>query len=342
MPSPGKHTPSAQQSSPPETQAEASPWAGLRSRFLESLDTAEQLRIFDLSTQTSPKLDRWAARYPPIRRIRVEPLSLSVAAAASFCDADALVATASLSLWVFALDDVFDEEQLSRADLTLRAERYKAIAHYRESPPPGDSLAAALADVRDVLARYPLFESLGARWADALGGTIDGMIREDHWRLGYRRDRTASLPSYEEYVETGLYSVGGPPYVWAAIITSDDPSTPEHVDHLRTMERITSTCIRLANDLQTYWKEVGEGKINALVILEQGLQKAGLSAEEAHRQAEGRVRADIAGGLNRLEELQSRASTQTGRPEAATADIARFVCDFYTHHDYHTFAAQGS
>ena len=36
------------------------------------------------------------------------------------------------------------------------------------------------------------------------------------------------------------------------------------------MEEIASTCIRLANDLQSYQKEVDEGKINALVILSRG------------------------------------------------------------------------
>ena len=33
----------------------------------------------------------------------------------------------------------------------------------------------------------------------------------------------------------------------------------------------------------------------------------------------------------------SMASTRTRRPESSVADIARFVCDFYQEHDYHTF-----
>jgi len=43
-----------------------------------------------------------------------------------------------------------------------------------------------------------------------------------------------------------------------------------------------------------------------------------------------------------LAELRKAAVTQTGRPEAAIDNIARFVCDFYTHHDYHTFLAQAA
>jgi hypothetical protein len=329
---------------PQTTAANDSPWGGLRSQYLASLDPAEQVRIFDLSARTSQTLHRWAARYPLIRRVRVWPLSLSVAAGAPFTSVEALISTARLSLWVFTLDDLFDEERVPQVELTKRAERYRALAH-REIPcPTGDSLATALCELRDDLASYPLFESLGLEWANALCGTIDGMMHEYKWRLAYRKgtDARATLPSYEEYVATGRYSIGGPPHMWAALITSDDPSTPAHLDHLAAMEKLASTCIRLANDLQSYQKEVDEGKINALVILSRELRTQGVSQEDAYAQAEARVHADIVAGLNQLAELRKASVTQTGKPEAAIDNIARFVCDFYTHHDYHTFLAQAA
>jgi len=326
------------------TAAKDSPWGGLQSRFLASLDPAEQVRIFDLSARTSQTLHRWAARYPLIRRVRVWPLSLSVAAGAPFTPVEALISTARLSLWVFTLDDLFDEERVPQGELMKRAERYRALAHGEIACPNGDSLARALCDVRDDLATYPLFGPLGTDWANSLGGTIDGMIREYHWRLAYRKgaDENATLPTYDEYVATGRYSIGGPPHIWAALITSDDASTPAHLDHLRAMEELASTCIRLANDLQSYQKEIQEGKINALVILSRELRARGVSEAAAYAQAEARVRADIESGLTQLTRLRDAAVTQTGRPEAAIDNIARFVCDFYTHHDYHTFLAQAA
>jgi hypothetical protein len=108
------------------------------------------------------------------------------------------------------------------------------------------------------------------------------------------------------------------------------------------MEELASTCIRLANDLQSYQKEIDEGKINALVILSRELRAQGVSQEDAYAQAEARVRADIEAGLEQLTRLRDNAVTTTGRPEAAIDNIARFVCDFYTHHDYHTFLAQAA
>ena len=155
-------------------------------------------------------------------------------------------------------------------------------------------------------------------------------------------DENATLPSYAEYVATGRYSIGGPPHIWAALITSDDASTPKHLDHLRGMEELASTGIRLANDLQSYQKEIQEGKINALVILSRALRARGASQTAAYTQAEAHVRADIEAGLDRLTRLRDSAVTATARPEAAIDNIARFVCDFYTHHDYHTFLAQAA
>ena len=326
------------------TGSNDSPWGGLRSRFLASLDPAEQVRIFDLSARSSQKLHRWAARYPLIRRVRVWPLSLSVAAGAPFTSVEALISTARLSLWVFTLDDLFDEERVPQGELMKRAQRYTALAHREMACPTGDSLATALCELRDDLATYSLFGPLGSGWANALCGTIDGMMREYQWRLAYRKgtDEQATLPTYEEYVATGRYSIGGPPHMWAALITCDDPSTPAHLAHLSAMEQIASTCIRLANDLQSYQKEVDEGKINALVILSRELRARGMSQQAAYRAAEARVHADIVAGLEQLAALRESAVTQSGRPEAAIDNIARFVCDFYTHHDYHTFLAQAA
>jgi hypothetical protein len=343
MPLSQKRDRGARELDAPSTAAKDSPWGGLQSRFLASLDPAEQVRIFDLSARTAQNLHRWAARYPLIRRVRVWPLSLSVAAGAPFSSVEALISTARLSLWVFTLDDLFDEERVPQGELTKRAQRYRALAHREISPPSGDSLATALCELRDDLATYSLFESLGREWADSLIGTIDGMMREYHWRIAYMgADVSATLPSYEEYVATGRYSIGGPPHIYGALITADDPSTPAHMDHLRKMEEIASTCIRLSNDLQSYQKEITEGKINALVILSRELRARGVSEEDAYRQAEARVQADILAGLDQLTALRDHSVTQTGRPEAAIDNIARFVCDFYTHHDYHTFLAQAA
>jgi hypothetical protein len=317
---------------------DASLWGALHSRFLEGLSQEEQLRIFDLTVRTATPLYQWAGKYPLIRRVRVWPLALSVAAAARFAPVEALVSTARLSLWVFTLDDLFDEEHVPEHELMRRADRYRSIAFGEPVAPARDSLATALREIRDDLATYPLFSELGTQWADALAGTIDGMIAEYRWRQRFSADPT-SLPSYDEYLASGLYSIGGPPHVWAAVITSNDTSTPAHVNHLRKMEKIACTCIRLANDLQSYKKELEEGNINSIVVLSQPLIAQGVKNDRAYELAAEQVRAAIQTGIKALDALQADQQTETGHPEGDIADIARFVCDFYSQYDYHTFEA---
>ncbi|MGI9147544.1 MAG: terpene synthase family protein [Chloroflexota bacterium] len=322
--------------------AVSSPWAKLHSRFMASLDPAEQSHIYALSVETAAALQAWAGGYPVVRAARILPLSLSVAASAPFSSVEALISTARLSLWVFTLDDLFDEQCAPEHTLRQQAQIFRGLAYQHVTCPPGDHLGPALRDVRDDLASYPLFQSLGDEWAAAVCGTIDAMLREYDWRATHRdaAGHWTSLPSYDEYLAVGRYSIGGPPHIWAAMITADDPSTPDHLDHLRSMEQVASTCIRLANDLQSYHKELLEGNVNALVIVSRDLVQQGVAHEAALEQAEEHVRADIAAGLERLWLLRKAAVTRTGHPEAAIDNIARFVCDFYAHHDYHTFLSQ--
>ena len=84
--------------------------------FLTSLGPADRARILDLAARAAERLERWAAHYPVIRAVRIRPLALSVAAAAPFSSVEALVSTARLSLWVFTVDDLFDEGGVSGAE----------------------------------------------------------------------------------------------------------------------------------------------------------------------------------------------------------------------------------
>lgn len=317
---------------------QAPPWSKLNSHFLQSLGPVAKAHIFELSTQIAAELTTWSAQYPLMRPVRILPLSLSIAASAPFADVRTLSAVARVNLWVFALDDLFDEENLPELELLRQAEIFHCICHGQPASPDTGSLAAALTAIRADLAAYPLFEPLQAEWTGAMCGTLDEMIREARWRQQYRREGTAMLPSYEAYLDCGRYSIGGPPHIWSTIIGIDDPSTINYLPELRQMERISSLCIRLANDLQSYEKELVEGKINSLLILSHRFQQQGVEEAGALRQAEMTVRADIARGLTQLTRLQSAATTDSGKPEAAMADIARFACEFYTRHDFHTFA----
>ncbi len=313
---------------------------GLKSTFLSALNTTEKLRIFDLTTRASRELHRWAAKYPLIRRVRVWPLSLSVAAAAPFVQASNLVSMARMNLWVFTIDDLFDEEIVPFAELKRRVTRYHDILAGASYDPKRDrdTLVLALQDIRDDLATYPLFQALQNEWADAISGTLNAMLREYEWRSFDREgDRAAQLPSYEAYCSYGLYSIGGPPHIWTTLIAIGDASLLAQLPRIKELERTASLCIRLANDLQSHSRELKEGKINSIVIRQREAMQQGYPADTALNMAHRAVQEHIQRLLNHCTLLRQQGRTATGQPEQAISDIARFVCDFYKHHDYHNF-----
>ncbi len=305
---------------------------------LSGLRAATRRHIAATAPDLARALDAWARRYPLIRRQRVTPLALTVAAGAPFCDPAALLATARTSLWIFTLDDVFDEQIWPRPLLEERLGGYRAICHGAAVPAASDELAAALREVRQGLAEYPLFAALAAGWAAGMAATFDGMAGEDRWRQTYAAAGPTALPTLDEYLRGGRYSIGSPAHIWSAWITVDDPTTPACLAHLQAMEAEASLAIRLANDLRSRAKEATEGKVNSLVILYHQQRAAGAAPEEAEDAAVAGVRQRIRQALDHLDRLLARPATHSGRPEAICANIAHFVTDFYESHDFHTFA----
>jgi hypothetical protein len=294
-------------------------------------------RLEAKAQRVADELCVWASSYPSIRPVRSLPLALSVTAACPDESEDALCAVARVSLWVFALDDLFDEGNLSLGELLVRAARYRAIAYGDVDRNTADPLADALADVTYGLGGFSLFAALHDEWSSALCRTIDAMLREEHWRIRYRERGARALPSFRNYVENGLNSIGGPPHVWSAIVATGDWSSRQHLEYLRQMERSASICVRLANDLRSYEKEIAEQKFNSIVIISQGMGLRDFTRTEAVDAARSWVQTSLQRELSRLADFRMHARTVSGRPEARTADIAAYVCDFYRQHDYHTF-----
>lgn len=320
-------------SGPPPT-----PWDLVRrTPYLAGLPTATRERVRELADRVAPGLCAWAQAQPGVRPERIRPLALTLAAATPFSGLEALASTAQLNLWIFALDDVFDERGLSVPELRRQGDRYAAIARGAACRDGDDDLATILAGVRADLARYPLFEALGDTWADAVAAMIRDMTREAGWQRDRHAGASGRLPSYEQYLAGGRSSVGAPTHIWTALITIGDPSTPAHLPALRRLIDPAAMVVRLANDLRSAAKEAGEGKVNSLIILAAEARARGLPPAEALSWAKTRIRADIAEQLGRLSELERLPGTATGGPEASIVNIARFVSEFYDQFDFHTF-----
>ena len=245
--------------------------SSLKSPSFDALDDRARAAVLSLAASATEALGAWASRHPCIRAVRAKSVALTFAASAPFCGSEAVVSTARVSLWIFAIDDLFDEEEASFEALVSRAETYRRMIRGDESTVPADDpVGSCLAEIIADLSSYPLFRALRGAWAHALIGTIDAMIRECQWRREYRASKRTRLPSYDDYIANGLYSVGGPPHFMTWIVTIGDASSVEKLPFLQRLAEIASTCIRLANDLQTYEREIAEGNVNSILIFQGG------------------------------------------------------------------------
>ncbi len=311
------------------------PGNGFQNPYLAERPADVQANIFDLSEEIKVGLEAWAAEHPVIRPVRIRPLALTMAVCAPHYPAEALAAVGMLNLWVFALDDHFDEGLFPAEEYPSRVQHYCGVAHNQVFPNPDDPLGVALFDLIGKLNAYGRFAEFRYLWADALCGTMEGMLQEFNWQLNYQKRGAAALPALQTYLKFGRYSVGGPPHIWATILVGQDPTLQNYLAELLHMEEIASTCIRLANDLQSAEKEQAEGNINSLLILSHD------ASQKNRRQMQGSpeeaVRKMMKAGLAELRDLVETPVTRSGDPEKSIYHVARFVCDFYGAYDFHTF-----
>jgi hypothetical protein len=299
----------------------------LRSPFIEGKDAREQARIFAVAKEVGTIVGPWASQYSMLRTIRVQPLSLMLSASgASALSSPALALTAFQTLWIFAIDDLIDEQWVTSDELEKKLELYKKIAIFQKPDTDNDDLAVVLQDVIDRLSSYPLFESLRRHWSAALIGTIDGMLKEHHWRGEYQRN--ATLPSYRNYIEAGAYSIGGPPHFLASLVTIGDISCIDQYQSLLDLAISASVAIRLSNDLRSHAKEIEEGNINS-VLIEQMDSKT--TVDEACTSIKKKIHAEI----DHCRGLAAKQRTVSGAFERLVVDTALFSCEFYDSHDFH-------
>lgn len=334
----------------------------LQSKFLNGLSKEDRDRVFARSSRLSKRLREWVAAHPDlkVRDSRVPQLSLTLAAATVRLDgldeeelSRRLLPAACLSMWLFAVDDRFDEF-IEPADVLLsKLDRYLVLLHEAEEGVGGeeDPLLAALRDIRDQLkgdggSPRPCFEGLRARLFQSLQNVREGMRHEHEWSAGRHVLRASSLPSFDEYLEkAGRHSIGVLPVYLCILITLGDDSLGPHVDRLLEKGDQAAICVRLANDLRSYEREIAEGKLNAIGLRQRELLEqrqgelprgdAAVIQKQALEDARAAVKDRQAEVLKTFVAPGRRESSRVGQLECYLDDLVAFACDFYSHHDYH-------
>lgn len=311
--------------------------ANMRSEFLDSRPLAERNKIFELTEQVTRRLTQSPYK-SQIRTHRIIPIAFVVSGVAPFCDVESLTVVVEFGLFLFSLDDIIDENLMDKKDLFTCIHNYRDIIHGNLLKKKShDELANFLNDIFKNLSQHKIFMRLRPEWTYSLSKIIDSMLKEYHWKLRFKEKGPETLPSYSDYIETSRYSVGVPAYIFTMLDIIDDESILENLSYLHKMENLSSTIVRLANDLKSAEKETKEKKINSLTILSFHLQKKGLPAESTLSKAKEIVEHDIAQRLDELRLLQLNKHTKSGLAEKIITDFAVFICEFYKNYDFHTF-----
>ena len=315
--------------------------------FFDTLSAKVKQRLTETTEALVEMLTEWTPQYSVIRPTRIPMAALSTALA--FATAAPRLPPANylplskMTLWIFGVDDVTDERLVTLADIQCKAQKWYSIAKHglssREAIADGDELTAILVEIRQELSKSPLFEPLRKQWASSLRDVLEGILREYQYGLDYTADRASVLPSLDEYVHYGRCSIGVPLWGLTVLIILGDPSARENFKSASEAIRYAGAAIRLYNDLKSFDREIQEGNINSIVIID-----AGLRAQKDRRATEAGVLSEAKQYVLRLaDSYAQKCYNLTGRLQAgsrqfqeAVARTVAFHAYFYHEHDYHS------
>jgi hypothetical protein len=233
---------------------------------LNSLEHDEQERIRQRATSLSGRLEEWAQRYDVLRTSRIPMAALTTATVlphASLADA---TTAAQMILWIFGMDDQFDERLIPLKEIPSTIDCWCAIAG-GDPAAARDLLGEILVELQGRLAQSDAFELFREYWISHLRRLGETMAQEYEYGLAYRARGSESLPALDEYVRSGMYSIGLPFWMSAALILLRDPAVPAHFELVDQAIMHAGVAIRLYNDLRTFEKEVCEGGVNSIMIV---------------------------------------------------------------------------
>jgi hypothetical protein len=296
------------------------------------LSQTEQRKIQEDAKDLAALLSIWITCHPIIRARRIPPVALLVATVLPNLPLQLSLLVGKIILFIFTVDDVADERLLSYADFTVSSKVWEEIARNGNTAPlpekDGD-LSLILIEIRGELAEFPLFSALSDLWANRFRLLTDAMAREYEYGLRYQVGGKAVLPGFDEYIENGIHSVGFPFWGTSVLILLSDPQTLNNLETLNEIILCTGAAIRLYNDVRTYEKEVREGNINAVTLMEHALvtEQRELSPQCCLEQALENV-------LQRANEYAEKSCAQASMHHASTGQFEKMIHRIVAFHAY--------
>jgi hypothetical protein len=195
-----------------------------------------------------------------------------------------------------------------------------------------------LVDIADRLSRFETFEPWREYWASCLQLLLEAMIQEHHYRQQYNAGGVSTLPTLDEYLRNGMYSVGMHLWQSTALILLRDFSVLNHFDSIHEAVNQASKAIRLYNDLQTFDKEIQEGSVNSVLVMYHVIRDRDPNAAKRRALSEAQTHTlQLADSYARkCHDLVAQIQTESGQFEETIRRLVAFGAFFYREHDYHT------
>jgi hypothetical protein len=235
--------------------------------FFDTFSVEERQFFWERTETLVRALEEWAREYVCMRPVRVPLLALLTAMTSPCVPVPDAIGGAKIALWIFGIDDMADEREVSLERFRETGEQWcQSARDGTDSDDEGDELTAMLLEIRKDISGFRLFEPLFERWAFGVCRVVEAMVQEYRYALLFNAEGAQALPSLGEYLNEGLYSLGPP--LWSTVlwITQDDPSVLEQIELIDAATRHASRATRLYNDLRTFDKETAEGNVNSVMI----------------------------------------------------------------------------
>jgi Terpene synthase family 2, C-terminal metal binding len=303
-----------------------------RSRYLATLSPGERRRILDVAHAVTESSEQWLQRYPIVRR---RPVTAACSLVSTVGMPGLAVPELTLMtcwwLWIFGIDDRFDDLGTPEAELAEWSRHFTRIVRQEPADSADDLLLAAFGALRRDLAPYPLYPMLAETWQKGTADVVDGMLAERRWAGAAT---TGEPPSYDEYLANGIKTIAVRPYTVTACIVAGEPAAAAGFARLDPAIQAAARCFRLANDLRSEAREREEGTLNAVALLQRAFRADGMSEAAAATAARARLRAACVGDLAKLKRLRAAAPSSTRSLTRFLCAHAAFVCDMYEFNDY--------
>jgi Terpene synthase family 2, C-terminal metal binding len=304
------------------------------SAFLAMLSAAERRRTLDLAQDVTAASEGWLRDFPVVRRKSVTAAcSLAAAVGMPTLGVTELTLLTRWWLWIFGVDDRFDDFGLAEPELMEWTARFEASLRREPRRTDPDLMLAAFGSIRCDLGRYPLFRQLSNAWYRGMADIIRGMLIERHWCGVLAAE---DLPSYEVYLENGIKTISVRPYVLAGCAIAGEPAAANEFGRLDAMIYSAARCFRLANDLRSDAREREEGKLNGVSLLQREFMASGSSDSQALARARAKIRDNCAADLIQVSEMRERAAPAITTMARFVWAHTAFVWDMYQTGDYDT------